>query len=103
MPSTLCTNKLKIERKLAFVTCLVPVKALSQSSHVVLSEVLDNALLYIFFPDMLEEGMHCGRSRPGALCVTQIALGLDGTRQMLRSRQPSAMLLIFLLQPKHYK
>lgn len=38
---------------------------------------------------MLEVGLE--------LCVTQIALGLDGTRQMLRSRQPSPMLLIFLL------
>lgn len=81
VPSTLCTNKLKIERQLAFVTGLVPVKALSQSSQVVvLSVILDNALLFIFFPDMLEEGMNHGRSRPGALCLTQIALGLDGTR-----------------------
>lgn len=47
-----CTNKLKTERQLAFVTTgLVSVKALSQSSQiVVLSEILDNALLYIFFP-----------------------------------------------------
>lgn len=54
VPSTLCINKLKIERQLAFVTGLVPVKALSQSSQiVVLSEILDNALLYIFFLDIL--------------------------------------------------
>lgn len=82
VPPTLCNNKLKIERRLAFVTGLVLVKALTQSSQIViLSEILANTLLFLYFSQTsFEHGMHHVRNRPGALPVTQIALGLDGTK-----------------------
>lgn len=83
VPSTLCSNKLQIERRLAFFTGLVAVKALTQSSQtVVFSEILDKCfVVYIYFSQTsFEQGMHHVRNRPGVLPVTQTALGLDGTR-----------------------
>lgn len=82
VPSTLYNNKLKIQRRLAFVTGLVFVKALTQSSKLLsFQKSLTNTLLLIHFSQTsFEQGIHHVRNRPGALPVSQIALGLDGTK-----------------------
>lgn len=82
VPPAFCNNKLQIERKLAFVTGLVPVKALTQSiKTVVLSKIPDRSfVLYLSMKHsfsspcpMLEMGQKLYLS-------LKLIFGLNGTR-----------------------